>query len=216
LFYSPSRGVLFIAVPKTGTSSITKALAPLLDAQRNVLPTESGNVQVKEHISIREVASIIGWSELDRLTVVAGIRNPWDRLVSTYHFFKNGRAARRVVAGEARSLFTILAVLAAKALPFRVWLRIYRSRGCHAYLADDEGKLRDLHVLRLENLQQDLDSLCEDLGVKPIRVPVENPSDHAPYGSYFDARSRQLVARRYAADIDQFGYAFPADCVPER
>jgi hypothetical protein len=63
---------------------------------------------------------------------------------------------------------------------------------------------------RFERLREDFQTVCERLGFKAT-LPHVNRSDHAPYTSYYDDRSRVLVAERCAYDIERFGYRFGAE-----
>ena len=46
------------------------------------------------------------------------------------------------------------------------------------------------------------------LGLPDSPLPRRNATDHERYPAYYDATTREIVARRWARDIEQFGYAF--------
>ena len=60
---------------------------------------------------------------------------------------------------------------------------------------------------RFERLGEDFDTLASN--VPPINpLGHENPSPHDSYRSYYDDRTRKIVAELYRGDIEAFNYAF--------
>jgi hypothetical protein len=102
MLYSEKYNLLFIAVPKTGTTSFTSALGEVIESRRNVVIVDGVEVPCGEHDSLADVAARVGWDKVTEMTVVGAVRNPWDRLVSSYHFYRNGRVVSRVFQGSRR------------------------------------------------------------------------------------------------------------------
>jgi chondroitin 4-sulfotransferase 11 len=66
-------------------------------------------------------------------------------------------------------------------------------------------------VGRFETLEESFQEVCRRLRVR-ARLPVKYASRRRSrdYRRFYSARSRALVAERYARDIEMFGYAFEA------
>ena len=150
----------------------------------------------------------------------AVVRNPWDRMLSDYNFQlkkKTPDAERLFVTRPAGGI-----------RDFREWLEAVFadpfyypagnwggevSSGVHRWSpAADwislEGKIAVDFVLRMENLQADFAEVCRRLKLPPAELPCRNWQFHRHYSEYYDAETRELVARKHARDIAAFGYQF--------
>lgn len=209
MIYSSKHNFCFVAVPKTGTSSISKYLSSLDGIERNIFPdAEGGATVINEHDPVRKIVKVMGEEKWESLFTFGGVRNPWSRVVSAYHFYRHGRAAKRVMAFRQPHPVAIANVLLAKLLPFSLWVRLYRTRTYLSYLVDERGQLAVDAVLKQESLNQDFSKVCEMIGVPPVDLPVENKSAHADYREYFNDSTRAVVARYFKEDIEAFGYEF--------
>ena len=50
-------------------------------------------------------------------------------------------------------------------------------------------------------------TMAQRLGLS-LALPHKNASQHAAYRELYDSHTRQAVAQRYGADIEQWGYVF--------
>jgi hypothetical protein len=76
-------------------------------------------------------------------------------------------------------------------------------------LVDDDGVtvLADA-VGRVEDMQASYDAICQRIGIAPRPLDRVNGSQHADYRRYYDQALIDGVARRYAQDLELFGYTF--------
>lgn len=128
-------------------------------------------------------------------------RNPWDRMVSVW---KN-----KVIDGHQTGVDDLR-----KFKDFKAFLK----KACEKNLenCDNHIKLQTVmlpwehlnHIGDLYSLNEDFKMICDKLGIELQQIPHENKSEHKHYTEYYDAETKQIVAEKYAKDIDCFGYKF--------
>jgi hypothetical protein len=198
----------FIAPPKTGTTTITHLLEKDESALRDCVPVDRKKVFVSGHAAAREVAELLGEERWSRLFSFAIVRNPWDRFVSSYFFYKNGLAAEGVRTGRDRRLPTVLKVASANLLPFNLWVWIYRPVPCSEYVTDRQGKVIVSKVYRFEDYAAAFKDICVRLNIPKPELKKANASKHKDYRQYYNKVSIRLVGRRCRSDVELFGYTF--------
>ena len=70
---------------------------------------------------------------------------------------------------------------------------------------------KSLHVekfIRFETMQKDFNSFCRHVNIPVQELPHKNQSNHRHYTEYYNDEARQIAARKYAKDIEHFGYEF--------
>jgi len=197
---------IFVHVQKTGGSSIRDALG-------------MAQFDAHKHRFASELRAIYGADTWNQYFKFAFVRNPWDRLVSWWEMMR-----RNVVEGRPRNGFQRYVM--ERAGTFAEFLQqcdteyrdadgakwIYRNQV--DYLTDADDVLLVDFVGRFEQLQLDFSRVAARLSVPPITLPRVNATVRRPYTSYDSRELRELVAERYAKDIEAFGYRFAeeSDC----
>lgn len=152
------------------------------------------------HMPAADIRKQVGdtiWSQYLKFCVV---RNPYDKAVSAYFFFQ-ARDGRPVdAATDSRA--------------FEEWLeQPGPPQDTDKFLIDGQFCLD--RVLRYETLNQDLQRLCQNLGLpwQPDRLPTFK-SGIRPRGvdlaALYTPRAKAAVQQAYAFELDYFGYDFPA------
>jgi len=213
---SQESGLLFIQTPHTGSTAVARLLIrrsggvrlPARD-QRAINPRKA---VPHHHATLRQLmdGDLITAEQRGRLIVAAGVRNPFDLLVSEF--------IRTTSATQTRSDGSVIRKLAAPA-EFPAWLRWRlgarlqgRLRGRRYAALRDHTEGVD-EVVRFEQLQEDFDALMKRVGAAPMEVPVINATvgrqrDRRHYSAYFGPDERQAVESVYAGWLDRFGYSF--------
>jgi chondroitin 4-sulfotransferase 11 len=155
-------------------------------------------------------------SEYFKFTIV---RNPWDKVVSFYHYHRRRKWELFPWTVETEPDFTTFlqrlfvdnnGALAHEIFQKRSGASTHhlRLRNSLDWVTGPDGRILVDFIGRVENLQDDFDQICDRIGIRRRRLPHANRSTHKPYWEYYDDVSRDIVAGRFQRDIDYFGYRF--------
>jgi hypothetical protein len=194
---------IFVHVQKTGGNSVRTALGgDIFDARK--------------HFTARELRETYGTTVWNSCFKFSFVRNPWDRLVSWWSMIDNARdyvdparppnAFFGYVLGRARSFGDFLLCCDDEIVESDGRKNIFRNQ--IDYLIDDSGTMMVDFVGRFERLQEGFDEISCRLGRTPVALSRTNASQRAAYTGYYTPATAEMVARRYARDIAQFGYRF--------
>lgn len=188
---------IFIHIPKCGGSSVELAL----DGRDwwNVKPRKLKHMSATDsRLYYREY-----W---DNYTKFSFVRNPYSLQVSWYFFKKlqNVITFKDYVINESLNRVSRYS----RKLDDMSWKGIIPDiLTCHQYITTD-GRVELDFVGKQENMQQDFNDFCHRYDIPLINLPLENQSKHKHYTEYYDNETRDIVATRYAKDIEYFGYKF--------
>lgn len=204
----PEHKTIFIHIPKTGGTSVEHAIG--IDYADCVWMDK--HKMWKQHATIQQIKAHLV-SDIHNHYKFTFVRNPWDRAVSDWmyltqqkcHTFQSCR-----VKLQSPTLKDYL--LSTGGYEKYNHLNSSSGRGDHwftqhSYIAIDGVDQMD-YIGRFENLQQDFDTICDRIGIQRRLLPGKNKTKHKNYTEYYDDETRDIVAKRYAKDIEYFGYKF--------
>lgn len=221
MIISRGRRFIFVHIPKTGGTALALALearamkddlligdTPKARARAVRLKGLKTRGRLWKHSTLADIDGLVSTQELAAFTLVTLVRNPWDRLVSYYHWLCTQSFAHPAVALARTHDFSGFLNHPQTRMSLTLWPYA-------AYLRDAEGTEREAIFLRLEHLAQDLAPFEAHLGFR-LHLGRENASPRpADWRPLYSAADADLVAELCAADIARFGYSFD-DRVPGR
>lgn len=205
MLISRDKKFVFVHVPKTGGDSVSRALADVAD-----IDGSAGNLK---HWSARRICNSMfpigdqNWSDFLSFGV---IRNPWEQVHSDYHFCRSHPVPPESVGGWRDKVVRCKQISFAEFVVDMCGQHGRAGSGLFAhYLADRSGNQMVTQVLRHERLAEDFAGICQSLSLPTINLPRVNVTRGRPgYRDEYDDRSRFLVSRKFADDIERFDYTF--------
>lgn len=218
MFYTNSGRLLFIAAPKTGSTSVEETLLDSYhDGERFKIHLDDGRVITSKdvsspslgHAKARELRRVLGEDGFGELRVFGFVRDPIEKVVSSY-FFTRSRRIRNTFGLKSdrwrhvKIVKQILSILIARLLPLWAWSLLYPMRDCHSYFTDQNGELIVDYLGSTERLSEDLEEILKLTGerVDANSVRHTNKSSHKNPGDYWFFRFWiPFLERRYANDL---------------
>jgi len=183
---------IFVHIPKCGGSSIKEML-------RDMNEKSDIHSKLKDDFYLLEKRNV----NLKKYFVFTILRNPWDRVVSYYFFYRDIIKKDELVANKA------------KKLDFSSWIN---------YIATNQQKFKFIHEnyldyltfnnnvvldynMNFHNFDQEC-SFLKNLLVFKTNTLHLNKTNHEDYKSYYGEKEINLVKIMYQRDIDFFEFDF--------
>jgi Sulfotransferase family len=183
---------IFIHINKTGGTSIEKAFQP-----------DADQVDVRHKHAPVAFYKLTFPDQFRTYFKFAFVRNPWDWLVSRYHWSRDRQHLFDYSFDEFLTRLKKRIRLSQTAL----WLEDEALKPQLDRLTI-KGAIAVDFVGRFENLQSDFDLVCCRLQIEPRTLQHVHKTHHAHYADYYSDENRKIVEQLYAADIATFGYRF--------
>lgn len=178
---------VFIHINKTAGSSIEKALN---------LPFE--------HKTALEKIEEIGRKRWDEKLTFTIVRNPWDKVVSHYHY--------RVKTNQTN--------LRVNPIGFKEWVKLtYGYQDAYYYnnpkmfmpqtlwISDENDEIIVDEIVHFENLESEFNKVLKRIGKNAPLTHVKK-SKRGNYREYYDSDSIEIIRNWFKRDIEIFGYEF--------
>jgi hypothetical protein len=214
MIISHGRSYVFVHIPKTGGTAMATALegramkddiligdTPKAKRRKSKLALLEPNGRLWKHSTLVDIDGVLSPKDLKQMFVFTLVRNPWDRMVSYYHWLQE-------------QTFTHRAVNLAQTCDFSGFLNdpqnaaSFAKYDYHSYMRDIRGQDQCNLYARLEHLETDLAPLWDHLRFE-LELPIVNASvRRRDWRDYYTAKDAETLGRTAARDIAQFGYQF--------
>ena len=211
---------IFIHIPKTGGTAVYKALAAagagfreltLDDFDTDKLPPCAAGYSGVNRWEANHFAARYLKPQYDNYFKFAFVRNPFDLVVSGYHWWvQNAGVDFRKLQGYIVGRMGFADYVMSPYTDYLVQVYHFGLGQSFFVLGHDNTSLCVDMVGRFERLQQDFDSACDQAGMPRIVIPLENSTRHAPFATYYNALSAEMVSKKFRQDLMRFGYALEA------
>ena len=197
---------IFIHIPKTAGETLSAALQVRIQTYKHTFQLEKEIAD--KHETITEYMSLN--PNNNDYFKFAFVRNPWDRVVSLWSYYVKRNIAP-VSDNNFKTCIKNLETLFCK-VPDNYYSNSQRKINLlypqYHFISDWYGNNVLDYIGRFENLQEDFDTVCDKIGIPQQQLPHTNKSNHKHYTEYYDDETREIVAEKYAKDIEYFGYKF--------
>ena len=183
MFINHKHKFIFIHIPKNAGTSI-----------RNSLDIQGYDKRVVRrrypHYTCQEIKDYCGnkvWNTFHKVSVV---RNPYERMVSYYHFHKSPQYRHPATAQK---------------MEFSEWLH----NGLDSRLCRTQSEYLNIdinQIIRYESLQEDFNLFCDNIEIPRYTLPHYNTSEHKSWEHYYTKELKEFVYGIFQVDFDRFGF----------
>ena len=199
---------VFVHIPKTGGTSISKALFDICKVdykpgkevcEENMFGWCEKSSLWLQHISFAEIQNRS--KNIDDFYKFTFVRNPWDRAISDFFWFKNSVK----ISGTFEEY--LLEINSFKNIfqndKKTIWMGDHKLPQTYFFNEDELD-----FVGRFENIDKDFSYIVEKIGIKNVKLPHLQKTDHENYKNYYNNITKKLVYEIYYEDVVRFNYDF--------
>ena len=189
---------VFVHVPKTGGASIIQICL------RHGIRIVDHDLRNPAHVSLAKYKEVN-----NNIYSFAIVRNPWSRLVSTYHFLRDGGIKQEDKSDADRYVnsYKDFNEFVLEAFQDPEILEQIHFRPQYQWVSDENGLIVDL-VGRFEKLQMSCIRWCKLIGLPEYKLPHVNKSEHKSYKTYYSEKTIDIIRKVYSTDVELFKYRF--------
>jgi len=181
--FSVSHRYAFVHIPKTAGSSMHAALAGKTKIERRAVGVIRAHhataAQLRNEVQYRSGRR---WEDYYSFSFV---RNPWERFISICSYL--GMDANYVLTEG-------------------FWHWMFQQQV--DFIFAPSGEQLVTFIGRFESLRQDWLSVCSSIGIQ-VDLPHLKQSKQVSCKKYYTDHTKNMIAKWYRDDIEEFGYQFP-------
>lgn len=195
---------IFVHIQKCAGSAVTWAFDSHLSPgdtvlgctpQGEELERNGGWRGLHKHSRAKKIREVVGERVWNNYFTFTFVRNPWDRAVSTYHWWQTTKYVGNNNKGNIiRDMNSFQ--------EFVMSDYMYHDNCCH-YINEPVD-----YVARFETINSSFGYVCGRLGLPHISLRKRNSSKHDHYSSYYNSESIDRIGTIFSDDIETFGYEF--------
>lgn len=203
---------IYIHIPKTGGSAVKHAILQALGYTTSFTTDSKRPTKVKKEFSLtgpqkhRQLVQVIKDlpnEQVNQYYKFTFIRNPWDRMVSEFHWRQQIYNDRKPPPVDFKQfIHEIERMQASKTYFFRSHIQTQKS-----FVVDTAGVVALDDIFRLETITTDIKVVSAKLDL-PLQIKRYNTSTHRDYREYYNKETKQVINKLYRDDIETFGYTF--------
>jgi hypothetical protein len=145
-----------------------------------------------DHMTSKEVRLALGNKTFQQYFKFCVVRNPYDKMVSKYHFQKDQPFDKAA---------------------FKEFCKKNDCSNIKNCITKD-GKPKCDYYIRYENLEEDIQQVCQHVGIKDSHLEdlpsykSEYRKDRRHYRDYYDEETRKIVYEKHKREFEFFKYEF--------
>tara|TARA_R100001594_G_scaffold108127_1_gene142765 strand:- start:94 stop:669 length:576 start_codon:yes stop_codon:yes gene_type:complete len=181
---------IFIHIPKNAGTSIESIFKPCVKL----------NKLIDRHATIYDIKNKLPniYKKYNKFAIV---RNPYERMVSWYHYLKTATNARTIITlktwdASFNEWVDNIEEVTAKYLPNHLTLEKELLKPQYNWV--DET----VTILKYENLNKELNCFFN----KDFCLPIKNKTKHNNYLDYYNNESLNIVYNKYKEDFKKYNY----------
>lgn len=206
---------IFIHIPKCAGSTICYSLIndlylesahegrfnelnPSIAEVFKVAVNQGNSHELNQHGTLKDIKSYLSKKNLNinDYFKFSFMRNPWERRISQYFYAKR----MAITTGADWAMQTSL-------MSFYDFITT-RNDSQLNWVSDKKDNIAVDFLGSGRNLQEDFNTICDQIGITKQELPHKNATKHKHYTEYYNDETRQIVAEKCAKDIEYFNYKF--------
>lgn len=199
---------VFVHVPKTAGTSITKSLQRLPGNSKRWVASNTKHETLRDVrarvLRRKSITDRLLERSLDKYSTFAFVRNPWDRMSSLYYYLRRKKSRSEI---ETVSSFKDFVLQAAEG---RKWIaNMHSMKQQLQFFTLEDGMVDMDFVGHYEYLDEDIRLLRDYIGC-PIEPEVTNSSANyrMDYRLKYDSEMVDIIGQLFREDCSLFGYGF--------
>lgn len=203
---------IFFHVPKAAGTSICQWLEIKEDKDNYYVDNYvKGEACALQHLTFNQLKNRLDphiFNEYHKLVI---IRNPWDRLVSTYKWRVYNRLHREFTFPDfvtfVYSLYKKYTLEDLSNYPEFTKFYCAHFYPQYLYLSTDPDDMKNTSIVRFENINTDIIPVKTKLNIT-TNLPHTNIMSKSKYRDHYSIGTKFMVEEMYDKDIKLFGYTF--------